>query len=44
MLSGGLQDQFTPSGLEAYIGASGSRFKSVLYAGTHFTDPVRMES
>ena len=27
-------DQFTPSGLEAYIGAS----------GTHFTDPGRMES
>ena len=36
-------DQFTPSGTEAYmpVGAASMR---PMYAGTHFTDPRRMEN
>ena len=39
MLEGAYNDQFTPSGPEAYIDASDSRFKAVHVSGTHFTDP-----
>ena len=36
--------QFIPSGQKAYVSGSGSRFMRSMYAGTHFTDLVRMES
>ena len=41
-----LKGTFTPSGPETYIGAAQlvAASKQSMYAGTHFTDPGRMES
>ena len=44
MLKGALQWSVYPSGPEAYIGAMAAASNQSVLAGTHFTDPERMES